>query len=222
MKINEKTVRDIINNNNNEKSNLLAILTDIQKEYNWLPPQALKIVAEELGMHLIDVYGVASFYHAFSLSPRGKHVVTVCQGTACHVRGAPFILDRIKNQLGVNPGCTTKDEQFTLETVNCLGACALAPIVVVDGDYHGQATVQKADGMLARYSKRRSQRKASKTKKKQMRKTKKSNKSTPKKRKKTIKKKVAKSSKKNIVTTKKKSIAQKKATRKQTKRSERK
>jgi NADH-quinone oxidoreductase subunit E len=189
MKINEKTVRDIINRNNNEKSNLLAILTDIQNEYNWLPPQALKIVADELGIHLIDVYGVASFYHAFSLSPRGKHVVTVCQGTACHVRGAPFILDRIKGQLGVDPGCTTKDEQFTLETVNCLGACALAPIVVVDGDYHGQATVQKADGLLAHYSKRTSRRKTSKTKKKQPRKAKKAAKRTPKKRKKATRKK---------------------------------
>jgi|GEM_PF-94895 len=152
MKINEKTVRAIIRKSNREKSNLLAILNDIQTEYNWLPPQALKIVAEELGIHLIDVYGVASFYHAFSLSPRGKHVVTVCQGTACHVRGAPFILGRIKNQLDVEPGNTTKDDQFTLETVNCLGACALAPIVVVDGDYHGQATVQKTDALLIKYS----------------------------------------------------------------------
>lgn len=166
MKINEKTVRAIITKNNNEKSNLLAILTDIQNEYNWLPPQALKVVAEELGMHLIDVYGVASFYHAFSLYPRGKHVVTVCQGTACHVRGAPYVLGRIKDKLGVEPGCTTKDDQFTLETVNCLGACALAPIVVVDGDYHGQATVQKTDALLMKYSRKKATKGAKTAKKK--------------------------------------------------------
>lgn len=151
MKINEETVLKIIKNNQNDKCNLLAILTDVQAEYNWLPPQALKVIASELAMPLIDIYGVASFYHAFSLAPRGKHVITVCQGTACHVRGAPYILSRIQDHLNIEPGCTTKDEQFTLETVNCLGACALAPVVVIDGEYHGQTTVQKIDALLLRY-----------------------------------------------------------------------
>ncbi|UCC11008.1 MAG: NAD(P)H-dependent oxidoreductase subunit E [candidate division WOR-3 bacterium] len=178
MKINEKTVKNILKQNNHDKSNLLAILNDIQAEYNWLPPQTLKIVAEALGMPLIDIYGVASFYHAFSLTPRGKHVVTCCQGTACHVRGAPFVLKRLQDQLGVDPGCTTKDEQFTLETVNCLGACALAPIIVIDGHYYGQATVQKVDGMLIQYSQKKTTKKT-KSKKKRSPKTKRRAKKTP-------------------------------------------
>jgi NADH-quinone oxidoreductase subunit E len=153
MKINEKAILKIIKNNQHDKCNLLAILTEVQTEYNWLPPQALRIIADELSMPLIDIYGVASFYHAFSLVPRGKHVITVCSGTACHVRGAPYILNRIRDRLDIEPGCTTKDEQFTLETVNCLGACALAPVVVIDGEYHGQATVQKIDALLLRYLK---------------------------------------------------------------------
>lgn len=151
MKIDPKKVHKIIHKHQCDRSNLLAILTDIQNEYNWLPPETLTLVSRQLEIPLIDVYGVASFYHAFSLTPRGKHVVTVCQGTACHVRGAPIILNRIKDRLDVEPGCTTHDDQFTLETVNCLGACALAPIVVVDGDYHGQSSVQKVDVMLTKY-----------------------------------------------------------------------
>lgn len=162
MKYKPRVVKTIIKRYDNEKSCLLAILTDVQAEYNWLPPDALKLVAEKLNVPLIDVYGVASFYHAFSLTPRGKHIITVCQGTACHVRGAPTVLNRIQGTLDIAPGCTTKDAQFTLETVNCLGACALAPIVVVDGNYHGQATTQKADAIIARYTKRKTAKKSKK------------------------------------------------------------
>lgn len=162
MKYNPRVVNTIISQYNSEKSNLLAILTDIQAEYNWLPPDALKLVADKLNVPLIDVYGVASFYHAFSLTPRGKHIVTVCQGTACHVRGAPTVLNRIQGILNITPGCTTADEQFTLETVNCLGACALAPIVVVDGNYHGQATTQKANAIIAQYRKKKTTKKRKK------------------------------------------------------------
>jgi NADH-quinone oxidoreductase subunit E len=159
MKYNPRVVNTILKRYDNEKSNLLAILTDIQAEFNWLPPDALKRVADRLNVPLIDVYGVASFYHAFSLAPRGKHIVTVCQGTACHVRGAPTVLNRIRELLNVEPGCTTKDDRFTLETVNCLGACALAPIVVVDGKYHGQTTTQRADAILAQYRKKKTNKK---------------------------------------------------------------
>jgi NADH-quinone oxidoreductase subunit E len=162
MKYNPQVVQKILKKYSNEKSSLLAILTDIQTKYNWLPPEALKLVAEKLHVPLIDIYGVASFYHAFSLTPRGKHIVTVCQGTACHVRGAPTVLNRITDRLKVSPGCTTKDDQFTLETVNCLGACALAPIVVVDGSYHGQATTQKVDALIAQYGTKKATKKAKK------------------------------------------------------------
>lgn len=154
MKFNSREVSKIIKRYQAKKSELLAILTDIQAKYNWLPPDSIKLVSEKLCVPLIDVYGVASFYHAFSLTPRGKHIVTVCSGTACHVRGAPIILDRVQDKLGILPGCTTRDDQFTLETVNCLGACALAPIVVVDGHYHGQSTIQKIDSVLTKYKKK--------------------------------------------------------------------
>lgn len=154
MKFNSREVSKIIKRYRAKKSELLAILTDIQAKYNWLPPDSIKLVSEKLCVPLIDVYGVASFYHAFSLTPRGKHIVTVCSGTACHVRGAPIILDRVQDKLGILPGCTTRDDQFTLETVNCLGACALAPIVVVDGHYHGQSTTQKIDSVLTKYKKK--------------------------------------------------------------------
>lgn len=147
-----------------KKSALLAVLQDIQTEYNWLPPDALRLISKELCVPLIDVYSVATFYRAFSLNPRGKHLCTVCLGTACHVRGAPIVLDRLQDKLGITPGCTTKNNQFTLETVNCLGACALAPIVVVDGKYHGQTTVQKVDAILAKFRKKRKMSKKSKKK----------------------------------------------------------
>lgn len=155
MKIDPGIVERIVTKHQCDRSHLLAILTDIQSEYNWLPREALILVSRHLRLPLIDIYGVASFYHAFSLTPRGKHVVTVCQGTACHVRGAPIILDRVQEKLHVTPGCTTKDDQFTLETVNCLGACALAPIVMVDGNYHGQSNVQKIDIMFAQYARKK-------------------------------------------------------------------
>lgn len=166
MKINIKEVSKIIKKYHSKKSSLLAVLQDIQAKFNWLPPESLKLLSKELRIPLIDVYSVASFYHAFSLTPRGKHIITVCQGTACHVRGASIILDRVQDRLGILPGCTSKDNEFTLETVNCLGACALAPILVVDGQYNGQSTIQKVDSVLVKYKKKRKPSKKSKNKKK--------------------------------------------------------
>jgi NADH:ubiquinone oxidoreductase subunit E len=151
MTLNTKIISKIIDKYPASKSSLLSVLQDIQEKYNWLPPDTLRMISVKLGVPLIDIYSVATFYRAFSLTPRGKHLCTVCLGTACHVRGAPIVLDRIQETLGITPGCTTKDNQFTLETVNCLGACALAPIVVVDGKYHGQTTVQKVDPILKKH-----------------------------------------------------------------------
>lgn len=128
-------VSDIIDKHDGRRGGLIAILQDIQARCGYLPADALKAVAERTRRPLVDVYGVATFYHAFSLKPRGKHVCSVCLGTACHVRGGPVIVEEFGRDLGVRPGETTADRQFTLETVNCLGACALGPIVVVDGHY---------------------------------------------------------------------------------------
>ncbi len=153
MKLNTSKASTIIKRYRKKKSGLLAVLQDIQDAYNWLPPEILSMVSEELSIPLIDVYSVASFYRAFSLTPRGKHLVTVCLGTACHVRGAPAVLDRLRDRLKLEPGCTSKDGNYTLETVACLGACALAPIVVVDGKYYGKATAKKADLIIENQNK---------------------------------------------------------------------
>jgi len=115
---------------------LIEVLQDIQAEDGYVSQDAMRTVAARLGVALIEVYRVASFYKAFSLAPRGKHIITVCLGTACHVRGAPRMLDEVQGQLGVQPGETTGDGLFTIERVNCLGACALGPVVVLDGAYH--------------------------------------------------------------------------------------
>ena len=115
---------------------LIAVLQDIQGHYNYLPVDAIKLVADKLKMPLRDIYGVASFYKAFSFNKKGKHIITACIGTACHVRGGPKIVDAITKELNIEPGETTKDMQFSLETAACLGCCAIGPIVVVDGIYH--------------------------------------------------------------------------------------
>lgn len=134
-----------------KKEALIPILQDIQSDLNWLPEDVLKAVAEKLQVPLIDVYGVASFYRTFSLKPRGKHIVTVCVGTACHVRGGQRIVDEIGRRLEIAPGETTQDKNFTLETVNCLGCCAIGPIVVVDGEYYGEMTTRKVSSILVKY-----------------------------------------------------------------------
>jgi len=129
---------------------LIPMLQDIQSEYNYLPEETLRVLAERLDLPLIRVYGVATFFRAFSLTPRGKHIVSVCLGTACHVRRAPAVLDELKRRLGIEPGETTDDMEFTLNTVNCVGACALGPIVVVDGEYHGQMSPGKVKKIIKR------------------------------------------------------------------------
>ncbi|MBN2028094.1 MAG: NADH-quinone oxidoreductase subunit NuoE [Actinobacteria bacterium] len=130
------------------RSNLIPILHEIQKEYRYLPEDALRSVAEIMDIPLVDVYGVATFFTSFSLEPKGKHQVTMCMGTACHVRRSGSVLEEAKRFLGIEPGETTEDMLFTLETVNCLGACALGPIVVIDGKYHGQVTPAKVKELL--------------------------------------------------------------------------
>lgn len=127
---------------------LLSILQDIQAECGYLPEEKLIETAETLDVPLIDVYGIATFYKSFSLTPRGRHQVKVCLGTACHVRGASRIVEEVGRKLGIGPGETSEDGGFSLETVMCLGCCAIGPVVVVDGKYHGQVTPTKVESIL--------------------------------------------------------------------------
>ena len=119
---------------------LIEVLQDMQAQFQYLPEDGLHIVAERLGVPLIEVFQIATFYKAFSLTPRGRHLLTICMGTACHVRGAPRLLDTAAGQLNVSPGETTADRVFTLERVNCLGCCALGPVAVLDGVYRDHIT----------------------------------------------------------------------------------
>lgn len=135
---------------NGRGSSLIAVLEEIQAQYRYLPREAMILVSEKTGVPLSQVYSVATFYHAFSLVPRGKHTICVCTGTACHVRGAVQVLNRLETSLGIGPGGTTHDREFTLETVNCLGCCALGPVVVLDDEYEGQMTTKKVDKLLKR------------------------------------------------------------------------
>ena len=137
---------ELANKENNE--NLLSVLQDIQAKYGYLPEEKLIETAETLDMPLIDVYGVATFYKSFSLTPRGRHQVKVCLGTACHVRGADRIVEEVGRKLGIGPEETSEDGEFSLETVMCLGCCAIGPVVVIDGKYYGQVTPTKVESIL--------------------------------------------------------------------------
>jgi NADH:ubiquinone oxidoreductase subunit E len=141
-------ILEIVNQHTGERGALISILEDVQSTYGYLPGEALRCVAERTGRSLVDVYGVATFYRAFSLEPRGKHLCTVCVGTACHVRGAPTIVEAFQTELGVDPGQTTPDKEFTLLTVNCLGACALGPIVVLDGQYFSNVSTTRVPDVV--------------------------------------------------------------------------
>jgi NADH:ubiquinone oxidoreductase subunit E len=150
VRVDTVKVDKLVKRNGRGRDSLIPLLQEIQREFNWLPMEALEIVSKELGIPLMDVYGVATFYRTFSLKPRGKHIITVCQGTACHVRGGGRISDTISRSLGIQAGETTDDMKFTLETANCLGCCAIGPIVMVDGEFFGGMTSQKALTLIKR------------------------------------------------------------------------
>lgn len=141
----------IIERHDAEPSSLIQVLLDIQSEMNWLPKEALERVSERLDVSLSRILHIATFYKAFSLVPKGRHQVHICMGTACHVRGAPRVLDTIEDLIGIKPGETDLDLKFSLETVNCLGCCALGPVVEVDGKTHGKVSTASTADVLKGY-----------------------------------------------------------------------
>jgi len=138
-----------------EQKELTRILHKVQAEYGYIPPLAVRLIAEHLNTTESEVYGVLTFYKAFRLRPRGKYLVTVCQGTSCHVRGGAGVFEEMKKELGVEPGGTTPDRLFSLDTVNCLGCCAIGPTVVVNGTYYSQVAVEDVRSIIAEFRKRK-------------------------------------------------------------------
>ncbi len=147
----EKKVKEIVKKYGAEKSSLIAILQDIQEAFNYLPKDALIVLNEALDVPLSRIYEVATFYNAFSLTPRGKYLIEVCAGTACHVTGAITLMDRLERELEVKCGETTKDAVFTLEQVRCLGCCSLAPVIRIGGNIHAYLTQDEIPKILRNY-----------------------------------------------------------------------
>ena len=150
MQIPVSEIHEIIDREACDEGSIISALEKIQQHYRYLPKEALILASQRLGVPLSQAYAVATFYNAFSLKPKGKYCLQICMGTACHVRGSPQLLDQMETKFNINAGETTPDHLFTLETVNCLGACALGPIVVVNDEYSGQMTVQKSDALMKR------------------------------------------------------------------------
>ena len=144
-------IDQIIDKHRCEASSLIQILLEIQSENHWLPKEILERVREKLNVPLSRIQHIATFYKAFSLVPKGRHEVHICMGTACHVRGAGRVLDTVEEATGIKPGETDLDLKFSLETVNCLGCCALGPVVEVDGKVHGKMSPVKTAEVLQIY-----------------------------------------------------------------------
>ena len=155
--LNDETIKtdEIIDSIGTDRDCLIQVLQETNEAFNYLPESALRRISFRLHIPYSEVYGTASFYKAFSLEPKGEHNIQVCMGTACHVRGAGLVLEEIERFVGIEDGKTTDDGLFSLETVNCLGACALGPIVVVDGDYHGHMSMGKVPALIDAYAKKR-------------------------------------------------------------------
>lgn len=144
----KEAIERIIRNFHNENGTIISVLQDIQDHYNFLPSYVLNLVSKELKIPLSKIFSVATFYTQFSFNEKGKHIITVCDGTACHVKGGPLLADYISTQLGIQAGETTEDKLFSLEVVSCLGCCAIAPVMIVDDKIHGSLTVRKVSKEL--------------------------------------------------------------------------
>ncbi|SYZ73413.1 NADH dehydrogenase (Ubiquinone) 24 kDa subunit [Candidatus Zixiibacteriota bacterium] len=144
----EQSIHDIVDRYQAKPTALIMVLQDIQKHFRYLPKEALNVVARKMDLPIAQIYGVATFFRAFSLKPKGKHHICVCTGTACHVRQAGVLIDKFERDLAIKAGETTPNLEFSLETVNCMGACALGPLITVDEEYYGNMTVSKADVIM--------------------------------------------------------------------------
>lgn len=151
VEIDLKRVDEMIEYYKGEEGVLIQLLLDIQSEFNWISKEAITQISERMQIPKSQIYRITSFYEAMSLEPVGRHIIQVCLGTACQVRGAPKILDRIEGDLKIKGGETTPDMRFSLKRVNCLGCCAMGPVIVVDGIYHGKITPAMVEGILEKY-----------------------------------------------------------------------
>jgi len=149
--MNHERIDEIITKYEGDEGSLIQVMLEIQSENHWLPKDVLEYVGEKLNVPLSRIQHIASFYKAFSLMPKGRHEIHVCTGTACHVRGSSRVLDAVNRSTGIEPGETDAESKFSLETVNCLGCCALGPVMVVDGEYHGKLAPAKAEDVLKNY-----------------------------------------------------------------------
>jgi len=148
---NAARVEDLINSYVDKKEQLISLLQDVQAEFNYIPQDVIVRISQKLDIPLSQVFSVATFFQAFSLKPRGRHTITVCLGTACHIRGGQRLVDKIERDYGIKPGETTEDQRFSLETANCLGCCALGPVMVINGKYESKVTPAKLDKILKKY-----------------------------------------------------------------------
>ena len=136
---------------NNDKENLIMMLQEIQRRYNYLPTPTLTYLSTSIGVPLSQIYGVATFYSTFSLKPRGRNIISICLGTACHVRGGEKIREKLEESLNIEDGETTEDMRFTLESVRCIGCCSLGPVVKINEDMHGRISYTEVDKVIAKY-----------------------------------------------------------------------
>jgi NADH-quinone oxidoreductase subunit E len=148
----QQEIDAIVDRHQAKQSAILAILQDIQTKERYLPKETLDYVSQKMQLPLTKIFRIATFYNALSLKPRGRHTIDVCLGTACHVRGGSRIMEKLKRDLGVAVGETTKDQRFTLESVRCLGCCSLAPVMVVDQEVHGRLSQEKISGLLKKFA----------------------------------------------------------------------
>jgi NADH-quinone oxidoreductase subunit E len=151
VEIDLRRVDEIIDSYGCEEGALIQLLLDIQREFYWIPREVIARINTRMRIPKSQIYRIASFYKAMNLDPVGRHIIQVCLGTACQVRGAPKILDRVEEQLKVKEGATTSDMRFSLRRVNCLGCCAMGPVIVVDGNYHGKITPSMVEAILENY-----------------------------------------------------------------------